>query len=775
VLLVASWGCGGSGESKSTPTIPPPPKPKAVRVVIVTSPAKTGLPRSAAGDYAVRVEDAAGAGVPGVRVDFKALSGPTGFLFTPADTVTTDSAGIARVAVTFRTFAGTDQLLASTAGVIEPALVNVTVIPGPPAFVMFTPGAVRLFGAGDSATFQLRVTDSYLNVLTNVVPDLQVSDSTVISLSAPATPGATGTVRALRGGASAFVSAPIAAGQPFGLGVEVFAYPRDVCAGVATPQDPVAGLITVADSVACLAPLADGGEYALIVYNESTDGGTSLGTTVTGYNVLQQTIPVLSRGGMRPSFARMPTLARRSASAPKLDLRFHQRLMEQSRSLSRLFGPARTARSFARAGSVGRIRGPSYSRSGSAVPMVGDTVSLNVSDTSCTGAIIRGFRVVAVGSKSIVLADTLNPVGGFTDADYARFAARFDTLVYPLDVGAFDAPSDIDGNGHVAILFTKYVNELTPANSPYFVGGFFHPRDLFPRTQSPSFGVCPTSNEGEMFYMMVPDPTGVVHRNQFRLGFVDTLTTSILAHEFQHLINAGRRMYVNTGATSFEETWLDEGLSHEAEELLFFHESGFAPRSQLEGNSILDTWPHFSAWVSDDASNFVNFYLYLSDPANHSPIDVGDALETRGATWAFLRFAVDESFASDAGVWQRFANSTTTGIGTLSFALQKDPKPLLRDFAVANMGNRHPSWNFGSVFTEVFVGASWNPIPFGRVKEGIAVPVAAKGGSAGYYAFAVPPGVQTLLRFGSSAAPPNGNLRFMLLRTNLGLSGPANW
>jgi hypothetical protein len=53
--------------------------------------------------------------------------------------------------------------------------------------------------------------------------------------------------------------------------------------------------------------------------------------------------------------------------------------------------------------------------------------------------------------------------------------------------------------------------------------------------------------------------------------------------------------------------------------------------------------------------------------------------------------------------------------------------------------------------------------------------VAAKGGSAGYYAFAVPPGVQTLLRFGSSAAPADGNLKFMLLRTNLGLLGPANW
>ena len=136
-------------------------------------------------------------------------------------------------------------------------------------------------------------------------------------------------------------------------------------------------------------------------------------------------------------------------------------------------------------------------------------------------------------------------------------------------------------------------------------------------------------------------------------------------------------MYVNTAATEFEETWLNEGLSHTAQELLFFRESGYAPRARLTAQSISDTWAHWSAWASNDASNFVNYYLYLSDPANHSPIDAGDALETRGATWAFLRYAADLSYTNDCCVWQRFGNSTTTGLGTLTFGLQRDPKPML--------------------------------------------------------------------------------------------------
>jgi hypothetical protein len=222
-------------------------------------------------------------------------------------------------------------------------------------------------------------------------------------------------------------------------------------------------------------------------------------------------------------------------------------------------------------------------------------------------------------------------------------------------------------------------------------------------------------------------------------------------------------MYVNTAASSYEDTWLDEGLSHTAEELLYFKEAGLSPRSYLAANAITDSWAHFSSWVSDDAANFERFYLYLIDPANHSPIDIGDDLETRGATWAFLRFAVDQSFSSDVGVWQRFANSTTTGIGTLTFALQRDPKPLLKGFAVANLKGLHPSWNFASVFTDVFVVGTY-PLRFGGFQEGVATPLAAKGGSASYSRLAVSANTQALLKFGSPGTPPNSNLTFLLVR-----------
>ena len=97
---------------------------------------------------------------------------------------------------------------------------------------------------------------------------------------------------------------------------------------------------------------------------------------------------------------------------------------------------------------------------------------------------MRTGRIAAVSSKAIVVADTTNPASGYTDADYQSIASTFDTLVDPTDTKAFGTPTDIDGNGHVVLFFTRAVNELTPARSTSYVAGFFYARDLFPATST---------------------------------------------------------------------------------------------------------------------------------------------------------------------------------------------------------------------------------------------------------------------------------------------------
>jgi len=280
LILIASWGCGGG--SSSEPKFDPGPTQKLpARITVVTAPKTTAEAGADAGDFVVRVENASGQAVVGHPVQFSQTSGPTGFVFAPY-TATTDSSGLARTKVTYRTSAGTDELKATADGLSTPVLVPVTITPGPPFYVVMRPSTVALYGAGDSASFQAWMEDRYTNAIRNVIPDLQVSDTTLLDITPPTTFLGNGMVRARRGGGSAVISSPNAAAQyRIDLGVRVFANKRDACAGVASPQS-IGGPVVVTDSVICLAGNPDNVRYyKLVVFNESSDGTASLGSTVT--------------------------------------------------------------------------------------------------------------------------------------------------------------------------------------------------------------------------------------------------------------------------------------------------------------------------------------------------------------------------------------------------------------------------------------------------------------------------------------------------------------
>ena len=297
---------------------------------------------------------------------------------------------------------------------------------------------------------------------------------------------------------------------------------------------------------------------------------------------------------------------------------------------------------------------------------VGDVVPLNVNGIdACSNPVYHAARVVAVGSKAIILSDTLNPKNGFSIADFQRFAARFDSLVYPLDVANFGDPTDIDKNGRIAILFTRAVNELTPRGSSQYVGGFAFSRDLFPNVGTPRAQACAASNQGAYFYALTPDPSGTINNNVRSVGFVDSVTTAVLAHELQHIINASRRLYVNN-AGDFEEKWLDEGLAHIAEELLYYRESGLSPRSNIDINSSRVTVAARTAYNLDMSGNAQRYRSYLQAPAANSPYATDDSLPTRGAAWSLLRYAVDRVNATDS--FGPGNGQIITGSGTVTLA-----------------------------------------------------------------------------------------------------------
>ena len=479
-----------------------------------------------------------------------------------------------------------------------------------------------------------------------------------------------------------------------------------------------------------------GGEYVLVVADTLTSGSgaaSSFQVSATG---------ISAAGSVSlPSTSRVPSLTRGSgASLTRVDYGTLLNLAARPR-LQALVATARQTH-------IAASRGISRSLSAS-VPAVGDLINYNVSQSDCDNIVIHPTRVVAVGSKAIVAVDTLNPPGGFVATDYARIAANFDTLVYPLDVTNFGAPSDIDANGHVVLLFTRAVNELTPAGSQSFIGGFFFSRDLFPQTTNTAFQGCPGSNVGEMFYLLAPDPTGAVNGHVRTKGFVDSLTNGTVAHEFQHLINSSRRLYVNNvpEAASDEDVWLNEGLSHVAEELLFYRQGNLAPRINLDAPTIRASAAAVNAFNMDQAQNAGRYSDYLKAPALNSPFREDDSLSTRGATWDFLRYAADRKVrvagSTEVSVWQALVNSSTIGMANLRAVFGADMGAMFRDWAVslyaddlvaADANFAQPSWNWRSVYPAL--GGAY-PLATNSLTLSGASSSIIPGGSA-FYRFAIP-------------------------------------
>ncbi len=519
----------------------------------------------------------------------------------------------------------------------------------------------------------------------------------------------------------------------------------------------------------CISGGTAGGEFALVPFNQSLTESSAVlsmqasGVGATAVASLTPTVGSfnLLAGTSVPSTTALSSLALTRA----LDARLRA---TEARELAPLIPGARAWMTARKRTASGLVPGLSLSVIPSTAT-VGQLVTLNANaESACNSPMMRTGRIAAVSSKAIVVADTTNPASGYTDADYQSIASTFDTLVDPTDTKAFGTPTDIDGNGHVVLFFTRAVNELTPARSTSYVAGFFYARDLFPATSTAGFDACASSNGGEMFYLMVPDPTGVVNGNRFAKDAVTNVVIGTLGHEYQHLINASRRMYVNTAATDFEETWLDEGLAHVAEELLFYARTGLKPRANIDATLLRTSAAYIDAFNNEAISNFARLGEYLGAPSSNSAFADNDDLATRGATWSFLRYAADHTGSDDGTTWFQLVNSTSTGVANLTRVFGAGLTTLARDWATSVLADdvtstearyQQPSWNMRSIFGALQSNGAYPLATTTLTSTPSAVTVS--GGSAAYLRFTVAAGKTATIQW--STLP--SSVQLTLVRT----------
>jgi hypothetical protein len=491
-----------------------------------------------------------------------------------------------------------------------------------------------------------------------------------------------------------------------------------------------------------------GAEYLYVPFNAAASGDVRLAVEVGGTGVQPPT------GPPAPSLAPELNGAPVDALAPTQDWQFHYRLREREiRELTPRMESARAA--------LGRERTASRSVA-RAVSTVGDIVTLNASTQACAGPNNRTGRVVAVSDRAVIVEDVANPAGGFTAEEYRRIAVTFDTLIYPVDTRNFGEPGDIDANSRVVIFYTRAVNELTEPNSTSFVGGFFFGRDLLPRAS------CATSNVAEIFYLLAPDPAGAIGGNVRTKEFVLRSTLGTVAHEFQHLINSSRRLYVNNAQT-FEEVWLNEGLSHIAEELQFYQITPLEPRQNIDVNAILASEQIRDAFNTYQIANFGRYGTYLENPDTASPRGP-DNLSTRGSIWAFLRYAADQEPGSDRDFFFSLVNSRTAGLANLNQALEADAIDLMQSWAVSVYTDdavpsvpalyMQPSWNYRSIFARL---RGTYPLKVNTLAA-TQTTFALRPGGAAFVRFGVPAGQRAVITTTSGGALPPGNLRISVVR-----------
>lgn len=173
--------------------------------------------------------------------------------------------------------------------------------------------------------------------------------------------------------------------------------------------------------------------------------------------------------------------------------------------------------------------------------------------------------------------------------------------------------SDVNGDGKVACLFTRVVNNLG-ASQGGIVTGFVYALDVVDGSSSYP------GNDMEVMYTFVPDESGefgVEITNEFA---TTNIYPGVMVHEFGHIINFNQHYFVHGGAA--ENGWLNEGLSHLIEDIYTADDTGFMAGTGLENPSRVAS--------------------FLSNISN-ACFTCGTSLSQRGGSYLFMKYLYEQA------------------------------------------------------------------------------------------------------------------------------------
>ena len=488
---------------------------------------------------------------------------------------------------------------------------------------------------------------------------------------------------------------------------------------VATDRSLAVGefhLITADADLVCNEFAGSGGKYLITAFNYATNAGVRTSFRLTGSgqgSVAATTIPSTQVAAAVAPRALPDDRASRH-------LRAHGTFMQQERQLARQLGaPRLNDRKLNRAAAAA---GGARSLAAVAPPAVGDLVNYRMRRTLGNANTFDevSFKVVYSGTKMVILEDRASPLAGTMDAEYVKLGEEFDQVMYD-QLLIFGDPlvvdSALDNNGRMLALFTPRVNNYTFNGVSNQILGFVTLCDFFPRVELtlPDGTVippCPSSNEGEAFYALIPDPAA-----GWSIALWRRLIRGTLIHEAKHIDSYAWRYFYD--ASQLEETWLEEATAQQASEIWArnMYSRGVKQDIGWADGPQCDYAPPSGA-CPDPAEGILHHFGFLynhyASPETKSILDDPfGALDVviYGSSWSFMRYVTDTYGQSENG----FLGSITQvqndrGVANVVSKSGKPFSELLGMFSLASLADNHPdatltdpklrlaSWNSRNLF-----------------------------------------------------------------------------
>ena len=396
---------------------------------------------------------------------------------------------------------------------------------------------------------------------------------------------------------------------------------------------------------------------------------------------------------------------------------------------------------------------------GAQIPDVGSVRAFHVAASFTTPSFKTiGARLSYAGDNILLYIDTLAPANGFTSSQLTDFGNLFDKTLYPIDTTAFGAPVDLDQNGRIIVLMSPVVNGVSPAAkcaTQGFVAGFFDTGDF----NGPA---DPNSNQGEIFYTIVPDPLATVSCAHTVASLGNTVPATFL-HELQHLIYFSQHVIVS--GTGEGSSWMDEGLSIIAEELgsLYYEQKCPPPACRTSAAQVFP----------DSSQGFIQDFLYDSyqyalvpDSASITLHDDSEGgFSWRGGAWLLMRWLGDQL---GNGIYRKLERGPANALANIEQAAGQSFPALFANFGMAlatdslrglprstaPQANRFASRNVKQLWARLFAtsgGASDVPL----ADPVVLFPITSDTATA-----VLAPGTMTYFRLDTPAAAATVTIRF---------------